>query len=106
MSGSDGEYGADLVYDDALEAALQRAERGSPRAGPPPAAGAADASVQAAAPAWGPEARDAAVAIPDIEDLGPGIPAPGLAPFDEFRRKGFLSVSDLVGTVWCEVQYD
>lgn len=38
--------------------------------------------------------------IPDIED------APLLSPFEQFRRKGWLSVSDLVGTVWCEVQYD
>jgi hypothetical protein len=34
----------------------------------------------------------------DIED------APVLSPFERFRRHGYLSVSDLVGTVWCEVQ--
>ncbi|KAK4689483.1 exonuclease V, partial [Tremellales sp. Uapishka_1] len=38
----------------------------------------------------------------DIEDL----PMIRLSPFAQFRKKGFLSVSDLVGTVWCEVQYD
>ncbi|KAL7419212.1 hypothetical protein Q5752_006049 [Cryptotrichosporon argae] len=38
--------------------------------------------------------------IPDIEH------APAPSPFAQFRKKGFLSVSDLVGTVWCEVQYD
>lgn len=34
--------------------------------------------------------------IADIEDL--------VSPFEQFRKKGWLSVSDLVGTVWCEVQ--
>ncbi|ODN78010.1 hypothetical protein L202_05096 [Cryptococcus amylolentus CBS 6039] len=29
-----------------------------------------------------------------------------LAPFFQFRRKGYLSVSDLVGPLWCETQYD
>jgi exonuclease V len=35
----------------------------------------------------------------DIEEV-----VPRLAPIHEFRKKGWLSVSDLVGTVWCEVQ--
>jgi len=35
----------------------------------------------------------------DIEDL-----VPRSSPFSEFRRKGWLSVSDLVGLIWCEVQ--
>lgn len=49
--------------------------------------------------------RAAESVVPDIEDaVGP--PPQALAPFDEFRRRGFLSVSDLVGTVWCEVQFD
>lgn len=43
-----------------------------------------------------------AEAVPDIED----VPAEAIAPFEEFRRRGNLSVSDLVGTVWCEVQFD
>lgn len=34
--------------------------------------------------------------VVDIEDVVP--------PFEQFRKKGWLSVSDLVGTVWCEVQ--
>ncbi|WVQ97298.1 hypothetical protein IAU59_004409 [Kwoniella sp. CBS 9459] len=29
-----------------------------------------------------------------------------LSPFAQFRKKGFLSVSDLVGPIWCETQYD
>lgn len=39
----------------------------------------------------------------DIEDLVLD-PIPALSPFEQFRKKGWLSVSDLVGTVWCEVQ--
>jgi hypothetical protein len=39
----------------------------------------------------------------DIEDLPLGMMARP-SPFEQFRRKGFLSVSDLVGTIWCEVQ--
>lgn len=35
----------------------------------------------------------------DIEEIVPRI-----SPFLEFRRKGWLSVSDLVGLIWCEVQ--
>jgi exonuclease V len=37
--------------------------------------------------------------VEDIEDLVPRV-----SPFLEFRRKGWLSVSDLVGLLWCEVQ--
>ncbi len=47
------------------------------------------------------ETLRAAETVPDIEDVPQAI-----APFDEFRRRGNLSVSDLVGTVWCEVQFD
>lgn len=39
--------------------------------------------------------------LPDIEDVGPTP-----SPMELFRKRGVLSVSDLVGTVWCEVQYD
>jgi len=42
--------------------------------------------------------RTGNVDMDDVEDLVP------ISPFLEFRRKGWLSVSDLVGTVWCEVQ--
>lgn len=43
---------------------------------------------------------ETAAAVADIEDCL------ALSPFEQFRRSGHLSVSDLVGTVWCEVQYD
>ena len=51
------------------------------------------ATVEAGRPA------DAIAATQDIEEI-----VPRLAPIQEFRKKGWLSVSDLVGTVWCEVQ--
>lgn len=47
--------------------------------------------------------RNAETEVPDIEDA---VQPQALAPFDEFRQRGFLSVSDLVATVWCEVQFD
>lgn len=74
---SDDEFGTEIEYDTALEETLQAAEKGGDRA-----------------PA---QLRE----VPDIEDLGLG-----LSPFDEFRKWGSLSVSDLVGTLWCEVQFD
>lgn len=37
--------------------------------------------------------------VTDIEDMIPRV-----SPFLEFRKKGWLSVSDLVGLLWCEVQ--
>ncbi|WWC58860.1 uncharacterized protein I303_101405 [Kwoniella dejecticola CBS 10117] len=42
----------------------------------------------------------------DIEDLPLELAMDRLSPFAQFRRKGYLSVSDLVGPVWCETQYD
>jgi exonuclease V len=39
-------------------------------------------------------------AVVDIED------AVAISPLEQFKRGNYLSVSDLVGTVWCEVQYD
>ncbi|BEI81750.1 hypothetical protein CcaverHIS002_0209100 [Cutaneotrichosporon cavernicola] len=47
------------------------------------------------------ETLRAAEAVPDIEDVPLAI-----SPFGEFRHRGNLSVSDLVGPVWCEVQFD
>ncbi len=40
----------------------------------------------------------------DIEDLVLDESPITHSPFEQFRKKGWLSVSDLVGTVWCEVQ--
>jgi exonuclease V len=40
----------------------------------------------------------------DMEDVTMESSTIRLSPFEEFRRKGWLSVSDLVGTIWCEVQ--
>ena len=42
----------------------------------------------------------ASIETVDIE----GIVPDERSLFERFRKRGFLSVSDLVGTVWCEVQ--
>ncbi|WVQ61919.1 uncharacterized protein L199_000052 [Kwoniella botswanensis] len=45
--------------------------------------------------------------VHDIEDLPLDTEAiQVMSPFQQFRKKGYLSVSDLVGPVWCETQYD
>ena len=41
--------------------------------------------------------------LTDMEDFV-SLSTENLSPFQMFRGKGRLSVSDLVGTVWCEVQ--
>lgn len=73
---SDDDFGSEIAYDAALEETLQAVESGK------------------AVPV---ETKP----ITDIEDL-----AVGLSPFQEFRKRGTLSVTDLVGTLWCEVQFD
>ncbi|WOO82362.1 putative exonuclease V, mitochondrial [Vanrija pseudolonga] len=74
---SDDDYGSEVAYDSDLEETLRTVEQGG-------------------------ESRHASLSggVQDIEDVV------GLSPMDEFRKRGVLSVSDLVGTVWCEVQYD
>ncbi|OCF74075.1 hypothetical protein I204_05925 [Kwoniella mangroviensis CBS 8886] len=45
--------------------------------------------------------------VHDIEDLPLDTEAiQVMSPFQQFRKKGYLSVSDLVGPIWCETQYD
>ena len=73
---SDDDFGSEIEYDAALEETLQAVESG--KVGPT-------------------EPKP----VTDIEDL-----AVGLSPFQEFRKWGSLSVTDLVGTLWCEVQFD
>ncbi|OCF32845.1 hypothetical protein I316_05481 [Kwoniella heveanensis BCC8398] len=41
-----------------------------------------------------------------LETQAGSDPVVQLSPFAQFRKKGFLSVSDLVGPIWCETQYD
>lgn len=72
---SEDEFGSDIEFTQELEDVLQAAET-QPVAAP-------------TAPM---------VDIEEIEDLV------RQSPMEEFRKKGYLSVSDLVGTVWCEVQ--
>lgn len=72
---SDDDFGSDIEFTQELEDVLQAAE-----------------TQPIAAPVVSP------IDIEEIEDLV------RLSPMEEFRKKGYLSVSDLVGTVWCEVQ--
>lgn len=74
---SDDDFGSEIEYDAALEETLQAVESGK------------------VVPASEPEP------VTDIEDLGAG-----LSPFEQFRKRGSLSVTDLVVTLWCEVQFD
>lgn len=48
--------------------------------------------------------KDPVAVESDSESSGPD-PEPG-SPYNRFRRKNVLSVSDLVGPAWCEVQFD
>lgn len=73
---SDDDFGSEFEYDAAFEQTLQAVESGEV----PPVSQSQ---------------------VVDIEDL-----AVGLSPFDQFRKWGSLSVTDLVGTLWCEVQFD
>ncbi|RYF20435.1 MAG: hypothetical protein EOO77_08020 [Oxalobacteraceae bacterium] len=73
---SDDDYGSDIEFTQELEAVLSAVES-QPQ------------------PQVAEQTVDQAI---DIEDLV------RLSPMEEFRKKGYLSVSDLVGTVWCEVQ--
>lgn len=79
MSGDEFDFGSDIEFTQELEDVLQAAE---------------------AQPA-GTSADSMAVSMVDVEDIEDLV---RLSPMDEFRKKGYLSVSDLVGTVWCEVQ--
>lgn len=88
----DDVFGTDIEYNDELETALRAAESQHS------STGIAIPSIES-----GPirELDGSPIAV-DIEDV---IQQPNqLSPFDEFRKRGWLSVSDLVGTVWCELQ--
>jgi exonuclease V len=76
---SEDEFGSDIEFTQELEDVLQAAET------QPDQTTVAPISVPV-------------IGIEEIEDLV------RLSPMEEFRKKGYLSVSDLVGTVWCEVQ--
>lgn len=92
MNLSDDDFGSDIALDDELELALQAAET-QDRISVPPDTGAVPE-----------EGRAGSTAPADIEDLVLDEEQVSLSPFEQFRKKGWLSVSDLVGTVWCEVQ--
>ena len=73
---SEDEFGSDIEFTQELEDVLQAAETQPPTA-------------------------PVSVSLIDIEEIEDLV---RLSPMEEFRKKGYLSVSDLVGTVWCEVQ--
>jgi exonuclease V len=73
---SEDEFGSDIEFTQELEDVLQAAETQPPVA-------------------------PVSVSMIDIEEIEDLV---RLSPMEEFRKKGYLSVSDLVGTVWCEVQ--
>ena len=79
---SDDDFGEDIAIDDDLESILIAAESQGCSADLGKATG----------------SRQSHEIDVDIEDLGMK------SPIQQFRKKGWLSVSDLVGTVWCEVQ--
>jgi hypothetical protein len=87
-SSSDEEYEDVLTYDPELEGVLQAAESR------------AEASRAVESSSRSPHQGKSAEAPLDMEDLSMVFGS----RFEQFRRKGWLSVSDLVGTVWCEVQ--
>jgi hypothetical protein len=76
---SDNEFGSDIEFTQELEDVLSAAETQTGHA----------------------EKVSESIPIPDIEEIEDLIRQ---SPMEEFRKKGYLSVSDLVGTVWCEVQ--
>lgn len=115
MTDTEDEYD-DLEYNDEFESILQAAESQvgipisfsiAPHSAQPIQSGSAtdtslnnDAQDIAAHQAGqlGKEFETSLGELVDIEDT------PVLSPFERFRQHGKLSVSDLVGTVWCEVQ--
>lgn len=86
----DDEFGEDIALDEDLETVLLAAESQVLTT----SAGSTDVTNETEKPV----AHSASGGDVDMEDLFPR------SPFLEFRKKGWLSVSDLVGTVWCEVQ--
>lgn len=91
MALSDDDFGSDIALDDELELALKAAET-------------QDRPVHPETAADLDPGRAASTAAVEIEDLVLAESPVTQSPFEQFRKKGWLSVSDLVGTVWCEVQ--
>jgi exonuclease V len=90
------EFGDDFEYDDEFEAILNAAESQTTVL-PARTSRQCEVTDQLETPVE-PDLGTEGVDSMDIEDIS--IPS----PLESFRRHGYLSVSDLVGTVWCEVQ--
>ncbi|WWC86518.1 uncharacterized protein L201_001395 [Kwoniella dendrophila CBS 6074] len=104
MDQDEDQYDFDIPYDEELELALQSAESQT-----------CYNTTTTNTTTIIDETQDGSVksmsASIDIEDLPLGLNSPleeteRLSPFQQFRKKGYLSVSDLVGPLWCETQYD
>jgi exonuclease V len=84
---TEGDYGSDIDLDEELQGILQRAESGF--------VGSQNIQLEQSVVVEG---------MIDMEDMDVIMAEPKLSPSQEFRKKGWLSVSDLVGGIWCEVQ--
>ena len=90
---SDDEYGTDIELTEELDHALQAAESQLAI----PITLDSDVDLELEMDKVKSESTTPEVDVMDIEDLVQP------SPFEEFKN-GYLSVTDLVGTVWCEVQ--
>ncbi|WWC66139.1 uncharacterized protein I206_100039 [Kwoniella pini CBS 10737] len=96
---SEDEFNFDIPYDEEMELALQAAEIQSQPFLEMNVIG--DMSVMNSN-----LINTTQVGIHDIEDTPLEVDMERLSPFQQFRKRGHLSVSDLVGPIWCETQYD
>ncbi|ORX37445.1 exonuclease V [Kockovaella imperatae] len=94
------DYGTDIELDEELERVLYRAESQVLQLPPP------TLSDPFLVPPTLAVERDEEIDVADIVDLEDVTGSLQSSPFELFRPKGRLSVSDLVGLVWCEMQYD
>lgn len=104
---SDSDYSdPEFILDSELESGLQRLESGSPAPildEPPISSSAAyeEALVEELV-----DLRESAAGGPALDIELEGDEEDMRSLYSAFRRRGFFSVSDLVGPLYCEVQYD
>ena len=99
LASQDDDYGTDIELDEELEGLLFNAESQVLSA----AHVGITSQLAEATPATDQTNLDDRDNVMDIEDIVEAGPS-NTSPFEEFRPKGRLSVTDLVGLVWCEVQ--
>ncbi|WVR06097.1 hypothetical protein IAU60_003125 [Kwoniella sp. DSM 27419] len=98
-SDTESTFGSDIAYDEDLERVLLAAESQAGSDWPSQSLNAATPESTHQVPIAGPQMTDMEDVVRDGQADKPSL-------FAQFRRKGFLSVSDLVGPIWCETQYD